>query len=167
MAHTLSIAGAVHTAISLVPIAVGIYCFCRYTVINPNTRIGWIYLASLVLSVLTSFSVSSTGSLNPAHVFGVIVLGVAFAGVFVLRFSFLGKARPYLSAFALTFSFFLSLVPGTNETLTRLPVSHPVAEAPMAPVILSTLMVLFALFVAGYIAQCWFIYGNAKKRVSI
>lgn len=100
-------------------------------------------------------TVSSTGGLNPGHAFGVIVLLVAFGGVLAARLRWLGGAAPYVSTFALSFSFLLSLVPGVNETLTRLTAEHPIAAAPMAPVVLQTLLGLAVVFVMGFAAQCW------------
>nr|WP_241895192.1 hypothetical protein [Stenotrophomonas maltophilia] len=84
-----------------------------------------------------------------------VVLLVAFGGVLAARLRWLGRAARYLSTFALSFSFLLSLVPGVNETLTRLPATHPIAAAPMAPVVLHTLLGLAVAFVIGFAAQCW------------
>lgn len=160
MPHPLSALGVIHTAVSLLPIVAGLYGFVRHRAIDPATRAGKLYLLGLVLSVATSFTVSSTGGLNPGHAFGVIVLLVAFGGVLAARLRFLGRAARYLSAFALSFSFLLSLVPGVNETLTRIPVAHPIAAAPMAPVVLQTLLGCFVVFVLGFIAQCWRMRGR-------
>lgn len=160
MPHPLSALGVIHTAVSLLPIVAGVYGFVRHRAIDPATRAGKLYLLGLVLSVATSFTVSSTGGLNPGHAFGVIVLLVAFGGVLAARLRFLGRAARYLSTFALSFSFLLSLVPGVNETLTRIPVAHPIAAAPMAPVVLQTLLGCFVVFVLGFIAQCWRMRGR-------
>ncbi|HIE5355400.1 hypothetical protein [Stenotrophomonas maltophilia] len=160
MPHPLSALGVIHTAVSLLPIVAGLYGFVRHRAIDPATRAGKLYLLGLVLSVATSFTVSSTGGLNPGHAFGVIVLLVAFGGVLAARLRFLGRASRYLSTFALSFSFLLSLVPGVNETLTRIPVAHPIAAAPMAPVVLQTLLGCFVVFVLGFIAQCWRMRGR-------
>lgn len=160
MPHPLSALGVIHTAVSLLPIVAGLYGFVRHCAIDPATRAGKLYLLGLVLSVATSFTVSSTGGLNPGHAFGVIVLLVAFGGVLAARLRFLGRAARYLSTFALSFSFLLSLVPGVNETLTRIPVAHPIAAAPMAPVVLQTLLGCFVVFVLGFIAQCWRMRGR-------
>ncbi|XFC38785.1 hypothetical protein ACEF39_001794 [Stenotrophomonas indicatrix] len=165
MSHPLSPLGVVHTAISLVPIVAGIYGFIRHRAIAPATRAGKLYLLGLVLSVMTSFTVSSTGGLNPGHAFGVVILLIAFGGVLASRLRLLGRLAPYLSTFALSFSFLLSLVPGVNETLTRLPVAHPIAAAPLAPVILQTLLGCAALFAIGFVAQCWRIHArNTRAR---
>ncbi|HDS1220709.1 hypothetical protein ABE583_06010 [Stenotrophomonas sp. TWI143] len=160
MPHPLSALGVIHTAVSLLPIVAGLYGLVRHRAIDPATRAGKLYLLGLVLSVATSFTVSSTGGLNPGHAFGVIVLLVAFGGVLAARLRFLGRAARYLSTFALSFSFLLSLVPGVNETLTRIPVAHPIAAAPMAPVVLQTLLGCFVVFVLGFIAQCWRMRGR-------
>ncbi|WP_421569586.1 hypothetical protein [Stenotrophomonas sp. PD6] len=163
MPHPLSILGVVHTAISLVPVIAGLYGFVRYRKIDPATGAGKLYLVGLILAVATSFTVSSTGGLNPGHAFGIVVLLVAFGGVLVNRLGFLGRLRPYLSAFALSFSFLLGLVPAVNESLTRLPVSHPLAPAPMAPVVLQTLLGCFVVFLIGVAAQGWMIHTRNKR----
>ncbi len=163
MSHALSTLGLIHTAVSLVPVLAGLYGFIRHRAIDPATRSGKAYLVGLVLSVATSFTVSSTGGLNPGHAFGVIVLLAAFGGVLAGRLQFLGRARSYLSTFGLSFSFLLSLVPGVNETLTRVPLSHPIAAAPLAPAILQTLLGCAVLFVLGFLAQCWRIHARAVR----
>lgn len=165
MAHPISPLGVVHTLVSLVPIVAGIYSFVRYRKIDTSQTPGKVYWVSMVLAVLTSFGVSSTGGLNAGHIFGVFILFIMFGAMLATRLRFLGRLRPYLYTFGLSFSFFLSLVPGTNETLTRLPVAHPLASAPMALVVLSTLLILLALFVVGFVVQCRLIYlqnRNAK-----
>lgn len=163
MAHPLSTLGAIHTAVSLIPVLAGLYSFIRHRAIDPSTRSGKVYLVGLVLSVATAFTVSSTGGLNPGHAFGVIVLLIAFGGVLAGRLRVLGRLAPYLSTFALSFSFLLSLVPGTNETLTRLPLGHPIAAAPLAPVVLQVLLCCAVVFVVGFAAQCWRIRSRATR----
>ncbi|HHA2821540.1 TPA: hypothetical protein ACOFCQ_004143 [Stenotrophomonas maltophilia] len=163
MSHPLSTLGVVHTAVSLLPVLAGAYGFIRHRAIDPATCSGKLYLWGLLLSVATSFTISSTGGLNPGHAFGVIVLLVAFGGVVLARLRWLGRAACYLSTFALSFSFLLSLVPGVNETLTRLPVGHPVAAAPLAPVVLKVLLCCAVVFVIGFAAQCWRIHARNSR----
>lgn len=163
MTHPLSALGVLHTTISLIPVFAGLYGFVRHRKIDPATGAGKLYLVGLVLAVATSFTVSSTGGLNPGHAFGIVVLMVAFGGVLVNRIGFLGRLRPYLSAFALSFSFLLGLVPAVNESLTRLPASHPLAPAPMAPVVLQTLLGCFVVFLIGITAQGWAIHARNRR----
>lgn len=165
MSHPISALGAVHTALSLIPVLAGLYGFVRHGRIDPASRSGKLYLVGLVLSVLTAFTVSSTGGLNPGHAFGVVILLIAFGGVLATKLRWLGRAAPYLSTFALSFSFLLSLVPGTNESLTRLPPSHPIAAAPLAPVVLQTLLGCFVVFLVGFAVQCWRIRANNARAL--
>lgn len=158
MTQPMSFVGIIHTVISLVPVIAGIYSFARYSEIDKTTRSGKVYLVGTVLAVITSFGVSSTGGLNAGHAFGIVVLLAGFGGVLVPRFTFFGKLRPYLSAFGLSFSFFLSLVPAINETLTRLPPSQPLAVGPTASVVKVTLLILLCLFVIGFTVQCRRVY---------
>lgn len=153
MAHPLSLLGVVHTAVSLPPVVAGLYGFARYRTIEPATRSGRIYLVSLALSVFTAFGLSSTGGFNPGHALGILALLAAFGSLLIPRFSFLGRLRPYLAALGLSFSFFLLLVPGINETLTRLPPAHPLADGPQSPLVLRTLLAWLVTFIVGFALQ--------------
>lgn len=154
MPHPLSTLGAVHTIISLVPFAAGLYSFVRYRAIDPaRRRSGRIYLGGVALSVLTSFGLSSTGGFNAGHALGILALLIVGGALLVPRLSFLGKARTYLAQLGFSFSFFLLLVPGINETLTRLPVAHPLAAGPTSPVVRGALAAWLGVFVLGATLQ--------------
>lgn len=155
MPNTLSTLGIAHTLISFVPLVAGLYAFARSGRIRSDDTPGRIYLIGLVLSVLTSFGLSSTGGLNPGHALGVLALVAAFASLLVIpRLAFLGGLRPYLEALGPSFSFFLLLVPGTVETLKRLPVAHPIATGPDDPLVGKALLTLLVLFIVGFVMQC-------------
>ena len=153
MPHPLSTLGIAHTAISLVPLAAGLYAFARFRAIEPATRSGRIYLAGLALSVLTAFGLSSTGGFNPGHALGILALLAVGGALVAPRLGFLGRTRPYLATLGLSFSFFLLLVPGINETLSRLPPEHPLASGPDSPLVKGALLAWLVLFAAGYALQ--------------
>jgi len=153
MPHPLSTLGIAHTAISLVPLVAGLCSFALHRRIEPRSTAGRVYLVGLVASVLTSFGLSSTGGFNPGHALGILALLAVGGALLAPRLAWLGRARDYLATLALSFSFFLLLVPGTNETLSRLPPSQPIANGPQSPIVQGTLAVLFALFLLGYIRQ--------------
>lgn len=163
MAHPISLVGAIHTVLSIPPVLLGLYAIGRYHGIDPAKGSGKLYLAGLALSVLTSFALSSTGGLNVGHVLGVLALVAAFGGVLVERLSFLGRSRPYLSAMGLSFSFFLLLVPGINETLTRLPPSAPLGDGIASPVVRGTLLAWVGIFIVGLCLQAWRIRAARVK----
>ena len=153
MPHPLSSLGIAHTALSLVPLVAGLCSLALHRRIEPRSTAGRVYLVGLVASVLTSFGLSSTGGFNPGHALGILAL-LAIAGAWLVqRLAFLGRARDDLATLALSFSFFLLLVPGINETLTRLPPSQPIADGPMSAIVKGTLGVWFLLFLAGATLQ--------------
>ena len=165
MAHPLSVLGVVHTVLSLPPLVAGIYSFARHGAIAPATRAGRVYLLGLALSVITSFGLSSVVGFNPGHALGVLALIAAFGGVLVPRLAFLGRLGTYLSALGLSFSFFLLLVPGINETLTRLPASHPLADGPRSPLVQGALLCWLGIFVIGAVLQVRAIRSRQKVAV--
>lgn len=154
MSHPLSALGAVHTLISLIPLVAGVYAFSRFRRIDAQTRSGRLYLLSLTAAVLTSFGLSSTGGVNPGHVLGVLALLAAFSGAWVVpRLPMPERLRFHLSNFGLSFSFFLLMVPGINETLSRLPAGHPIAHGPDDPIVKTALLVWLLIFLAGFALQ--------------
>lgn len=164
MPHPLSTLGVAHTALSLIPVVAGLIAFARQGRIDPATRAGRVYLGGLALSVFTSFGLSSVVGVNPGHVLGVLALIAAFGGAWLApRLGFLGRLRTYLATFGLSFSYFLLMVPGINETLSRLPVAHPLATGPEDPVVKTALLGWFVLFLAGFALQGRWIARAARS----
>lgn len=153
MPHPLSPLGIAHTAISLLPVVAGLYSFIRYQAIDTSKRSGQVYLAGLSVSVFTAFGLSSSGGFNPGHALGILALLAAFGSLLVTRLSFLGRLRPYLATFGLSFSFFLTMIPGTVETLTRLPAAQPFASGPESPVVRAVLLTWVTSLLVGFALQ--------------
>lgn len=154
MPHPLSTLGVIHTLISLPPIVAGLYSFTRFHRIDVSMRSGRLYLAGLALSVVTAFGLSSTGGINPGHVLGVLALVAAFSGAWLVpRLGFLGRLQSHLQTFGLSFSFFLLLVPGINETLSRLPAGRPLATGPEDPTVKGALLAWVLVFIFGFVLQ--------------
>ena len=164
MPNPLSILGIAHTVISLVPVVAGLYSFAKYRSIQPGTHSGKVYLAGLVVAVFTAFGLSSTGGFNPGHALGILALLAVIGSLLIPRLSFLGRARPYLATFGLSFSFFLTMVPGINETLTRLPAGQPLATGPEHPLVQTTLLAWVVIFLVGSALQAWMIRSRVKAK---
>ena len=164
MPQPITVLGACHTLISFVPFGAGLYSFIRYRHIDSTRPSGHLYLIGLTVAVFTSFGLSSTGGFNIGHALGILALLAVITVLFVIpRLSFLGQTRPYLSLLGLNFSFFLLLVPGINETLTRLPVSHPLADGPMSPWVRGVLAGWLALFALGSAIQLWWFHAKRNR----
>ncbi|NMK46870.1 hypothetical protein [Achromobacter sp. Bel] len=164
MPHPISALGAAHTLISLVPATVGLYSFARYRGIDSSTRTGKIYLGGLLLAVLTSFGLSSSGGFNAGHALGILALLSVSGALLVSRMPWLSRAKPHLAQLGFSFSFFLMWVPGIAETLTRLPVSHPLADGPQSPLVRGALAAWFGIFVIGAVTQQLWIRARKESR---
>jgi hypothetical protein len=149
MAHPLSSLGVLHTVLSLIPVAAGLAAFARHGKIDPRSSVGKVYWGGMLASVLTTIGLSSTGGFNPGHALGLITLFVMLAATLAPRIAFLGRAAAYIQAGLMSFSFMLLLVPGTNETLSRLPVGHPIGHGPDSPPVKLALACVFVLFLVG------------------
>lgn len=161
MANPLSTLGIIHTAISLAPVVAGLYGFARYGAIVPATRSGKIYLSTIILAVLTSAGLSSTGGFNEGHALGIVTLVVIAGSLAINRLAFLGRLKPYLATLGLSFSYFLLIVPAINETLKRVPLSQPLASGPESPIVQTALLVWLVIFLSGLSVQTYLIHKRA------
>lgn len=155
MAHPMSAFGLFHTVLSLAPIAAGAWAFLSHGRIDPATGAGKAYWIGMLASILTAFGLSSTGGFNPGHALGILALLAMLAGTLAPRLRWLGAGAAYIQIIAMSFSFMLLLVPGTNETLSRLPAGHPIASGPDSPVVQAALGGVFVLFLLGTSYQLW------------
>jgi hypothetical protein len=148
MATSLSTLGIIHTTLSIAPLLLGGYALATRGLISPDDRLGRAYIATMLVSIVTSFGLSSTGHVGPGHVLGVI--GALLMGFAVRPPALLGRAVPYMRTLAMSASYLILLIPGTVETLTRLPRGAPIAtRGPESPEVQATLGVFFALFLVG------------------
>jgi hypothetical protein len=82
-----------------------------------------------------------------------MALTVMAIGTLATRVAFLGRAAKYVQVALMSFSFMLLMVPGTNETLSRLPAGHPIGNGPDSPPVQMALAGVFVLFVLGTVYQ--------------
>ncbi|UBM59513.1 hypothetical protein LAG90_02435 [Marinilongibacter aquaticus] len=145
--------GIFHTLIGLIAIIAALVSYFRFGKINLSRLSGKLYFYGTVVTSLTALGISKLGGFNPGHAFALFIVAL------VLLAYFLHAKKPgnnrfrFVENFALSFSFFLSWVPTVNETLTRVPLGHPIAKGPTDPSIAITLLVLFVLFLAGSVYQ--------------
>jgi hypothetical protein len=145
----MSAFGLFHTVLSVIPVVSGGWAFLRDGRIDPATRVGKLYLFGMVASIVTSFGLSSTGGFNPGHGLGLLALLLMGVGVLAPRLGWLGRGVPYVRTLALSASFLVLLVPGINETLTRLPAGQPIASGPQSPPVQAALLGALVLFLIG------------------
>ncbi|MEO6631002.1 MAG: hypothetical protein ABIN13_04745 [Mucilaginibacter sp.] len=163
MPNHLSPLGIFHTAVSIVAIIVALYALLRDGKISPANGRGRLYILLTVITCLTALPIMKTGHFTQAHGLAVIVLVVLPIAVYVPSFKFLGKSAAYIQVFLMSLTLFFSFIPAIVETLTRLPMSKPIADGPNSPVIQTGLMGLVGLFVIGVIYQFIKIRSRQKR----
>ncbi|HEU4554540.1 MAG TPA: hypothetical protein VFS25_16960 [Chitinophaga sp.] len=160
----LSNLGIFHTIIGIIAIAAGLTSFVKHARINLANTSGKIYFYGTIITSLTALGLSKHGGFNAGHVFSLFILILVIIAFFLYyRMGQHNRAR-YFENFLLSLSFFLSLVPTVNETLTRIPPGEPLAQNSSDPLIGKTLLVIFILFLAGSVYQ--FIRQKRSNRNS-
>ena len=162
MSSSLSTLGLVHTVISIAPLVLGGVAFAREGRIDPRHPLGKLYVATMVASIVTSFGLSSRVGFNPGHALGLLALALMLAGAVAGTVRGLGRAIPYVRTLSFSASFLLLLIPGVNETLTRLPAGQPLASGPESPLVQKCLLVVTFLFLLGSSYQVARLRGSAK-----
>jgi uncharacterized membrane protein (UPF0136 family) len=150
----LSTVGYVHTVFGLIGVVLAFYMLIRNRKIDPKSSAGMAYFVAVTVSCILVFALPRNApGFNPVpgYVLTLLTLASLFLGFFI-RLSKIRASR-YIEALGLSGSFFFSMVPAINETLTRLPVGAPLATSPQDPLVLKSLGVLAALFVALCVAQ--------------
>ena len=149
----LSNLGIFHTVIGVVAIIAAVISLIKNAKIDLGKATGKIYFYCTLIASLTALGLSSVKGLNPGHILALlIVLFIVVAFLLYLKRPGNNRSR-FVENFFFSFSFFLSLLPTVNETFTRVPVGHPLANGPQDPLIAKTLLSLFLLFIAGSVLQ--------------
>lgn len=149
----LSNLGIFHTVIGVIAIIAALIAFVRYGKIDISKLSGKIYFYGTLVASLTALGLSTIKGVNPGHILALLIV-ILISVAYFLNVKKQGRNRSrYIENFFLSFSLFLSLIPTVNETLTRIPVGHPLANGPKDPLIAKTLLVILVLFTVGSVLQ--------------
>ncbi|MDB4924011.1 hypothetical protein [Mucilaginibacter sp.] len=163
MPNHLSILGIIHTAISILALLAAFYCLFRDGKITPLNGSGKLYILLTAITCLTAFPIMKTGHFTAAHGVAIVVLILLPIGLYAKAIRALGKSAAYIETIAMSTTLFLSGIPTIVETLTRLPISHPIASGPNDPIIQKGLMVLVVLYTVGIAYQLYKIWKKKKS----
>lgn len=149
----LSHLGIFHTIIGVVAILAAVISFVKTAKIDLGKWSGKIYFYCTLIASLTALGLSSVKGINPGHILSLFIVILISIAYFLYAKKQGSNRSRFIENFLLSFSFFLSLIPTVNETFTRVPVGHPLANGPKDPLIAKTLLLLFILFIAGSVLQ--------------
>jgi uncharacterized membrane protein len=147
----MSTLGIIHTVISVAAIVVAVVSLLKDKFILPQSSLGKTYSVLNAIACITSFWLSKAGGFNPGHAIGILVL-LMIAVAYLLHNKNFSQAK-FIVVFCMSFSLFLSFVPAVNETLTRIPIGHPLAANADAAIIKQTVLLLLLIFIGGLIFQ--------------
>ena len=149
----LSILGIIHTAISILAIVAGVVALIRYGKINMTTSAGMAYIWLTAFTCITGFPIMKLGHPTAGHFLGIIILVLIAIGLQAKNIPILKKGADYVQIIAISTTFFLSMIPTTVETLTRVPISKPIAAGPDDPLISKFLLFFVILYIVGVTYQ--------------
>ena len=143
----MSTFGMIHTAISILPIGLGLAAFVRDGKVDLRNWLGKSYLLTMLAGSVTSLGFLFTKGFNPAQVLTFVTLGFLWMATLTLR----GNWRPsgYIQTISFSTSYLLLMVFTTTETLTRIPVGQPFASGPDDPALIPVRLGLLAAFAVG------------------
>lgn len=157
----LSILGIIHTAISILALLVALFALFRDGKIDPANGLGRWYILLTVVTCITGFPIMRFGHLTPGHYLAIIILVLLPIGIYAGRI--FGKAGDYIQVIVMSTTVFFSFIPAIVESLTRLPIAHPLAAGPNDPLIQKAQLILVILFLAGLTYQV--IKLSAKRKL--
>lgn len=145
--------GAVHTAISLIALVAGFVALWRYKEISTRTFPGQIFVGGTVLSCLTGLGIFQHGGFGNPHILSIVTLVVLAAALAAEYRNVFGRLSRHVATVGYSLSFLFHFIPGTVETLTRLPVGAPYLANPDDPKAQPIIGAFFVLFLIGATLQ--------------
>jgi hypothetical protein len=153
MPNHLSVLGIVHTVISVLAIIVAIIALIRDGKINPANGPGKWYIILTIITCITGFPIMKDGHPSAGHFLGIIILLILPIAIYARSIRFFGKSADYIQIVLLSLTLFFSMIPATVESLTRLPISQPLASGPDSPLVKMWLGIWFMLYIIGVLYQ--------------
>jgi len=161
----LTLLGAVHTAFAVVALIAGYAMILRHGRIDGGSTLGRTYLWCTVITCLTAFGIFRHGGFNIAHVLSIVTLVTLALVIVAGRTRVFGGLSPYVQTLGYTATLFFHMIPGLNETFTRVPVGAPLFTGPDDPALQKAISAVLLLFVILMAAQAWRIRkGGAGGR---
>jgi hypothetical protein len=147
----LSVLGIIHTAISILALLVALFALLRDGKVDPANGRGKLYIWLTVITCITGLPIMRFGHPTPGHYLAVIILILLPIAIYARRI--FGKAGDYVQVIIMSLTVFFSFIPAIVESLTRLPISQPLASGPNDPLVQKAQLILVVLYLAGVIYQ--------------
>lgn len=164
MPNHLSVLGIIHTIISIIAVFVAVFALIRDGKIDPKTNPSKWYIGLTILACLSSFLVMKTGHLTGAHGLSVLILTILPIGIYAKKIRLFGGKTEYFEVSIMSATLCFSLIPAIVETLTRVPISGPIASSDQSPIIKICLLTLVLLYLIGVTYQIMKIRSQSRMN---
>jgi len=145
--------GVFHTSLSLVAVVSAIATLIKDRGVSPRSRVGRVYIWSLVATCLTGLPIFRHGAIGPPHVLGVLTLATFAVAAIAGKTQVFGRLSPYVETVSYWVTLLFLGISTVTETLTRVPPGAPIVASPEAPIFKPLYLALLVLFLIGVTMQ--------------
>ena len=145
--------GVFHTSLSLVAVVSAIAALIKDRGVSPRSRVGRVYIWSLVATCLTGLPIFRHGAIGPPHVLGVLTLATFAVAAIAGKTQVFGRLSPYVETVSYWVTLLFLGISTVTETLTRVPPGAPIVASPEAPIFKPLYLALLVLFLIGVTMQ--------------
>ncbi len=145
--------GVFHTILSLVAVVSALAALITHHGIAPRSRVGRVYIWSLVATCLTGLPIFRHGTIGPPHIVGVLTLATFAVAAIAAKTRALGRLSAYIETVSYAVTLLFLGISTVTETLTRVPPSAPIVANPGAPIFKPLYLGLLILFLIGVTLQ--------------
>lgn len=141
--------GLLHTAVSLIAVALGVISLIRCGEISSRNVLGKSYMLTTIVTCVTALGIFQHGGFGKAHALALLtifVLGVSFCAE---RYRPFGKASRYVCVIGYSATMLFHLIPAATEAATRLPLGNPLLTSADDPALKTASGMLALLFLIG------------------
>ena len=153
MLPPITFLGWIHTGCGIAAILIGFYALNKYKVISFSERAAKIYLLLTLITASTALAIYNQGGFRIAHVLAILTLLALIAGTIVEKTYMLGSLSKYFFTFCYTSTLLFHMIPAITDTLRRLPVGDPFATSLDDPLVVSSHILFFVIFIFSYLWQ--------------
>ncbi len=138
--------GVFHTILSLVAVAAAITALVKERGVSPTSRVGRVYIWSLVATCVTGLPISRRGAIGPPHILGVLTLATFAVAAIARKTGVFGRLSAYVETVSYSVTLLFLGISTVTETLTRVPPSAPFVASPEAAIFKPLYLGLIVLF---------------------
>ncbi len=151
--------GAAHTAVSMLPVLIGLYLYIAKGTIDLKTGLAKIYWVLSLIGAISALFIFHHGGFGPGHAVSIAMIVVLLLAALV---AWVMKTKTRTIEIILTsLSYFFLWFFVTTETLTRFPVAKPFASDPAAPSLIPVRVGMLIIMTVGIVLQI-----RAEKKLS-